>query len=579
MDDYKDNNIDFDKIQKALELQIQQQEEEEEVPDGMLRVAMDELPEIQDWQEQSEESEPDDPGEEIPDEPYEPVEQIPDNQDAPVEEIPDEPDVPAHQTREVLEKQESRGRKEAEEPERQNQEKSEARRSNREEPEEWQEEAGKTAAATIITEGMGESQQGQKTGSKPRRKDRNVWRGSKKISRNQKSTEDRAKKTVSSLMDYKERIWAYRKKKWIRLAAMAAGVLVVLLIVANVVKYWTYDSYSVVSEAGGEDTISASYANINGNVLKYSLDSAQLSNSSGKLLWNSSYSMNAPTAVSNGDTCIIYDTQGTAIHIYQKDGEIGKITTKLPIVKACVASQGVVAAVLESGDTTSIEYYEKDGTIIASSRTTLDNPGYPLDISLSQDGLLMGVTYLYVGDGKPSTKVIFYNFSSTGQNQTDNVVNSFDISGHVTPDIEYLNTDTCLVIRDDGFTVYKGKQIPKEDASVTISQEILSVVHNDDYVVFVTKDPASKKTYEMTAYNMNGREVFRESFDFPYSNISLEENHILMYNRQEMCVYSLSGVCKYQGTIDVGILNQVLALGGTRYMVVTETGTSTLKLK
>lgn len=565
MDENKENEIDFDKIQKALERRIQEQEEEESFSEEPV----------------AEESFPEEPEEEPEESVIEEsvIEESTVNLEAFEEEDSEETfDEPPSDT--VFDNMES---DEADEmpdglvkvdmdelpPIRQWQEAEEEEEELEESP------AEQTVAATIVTEGDEGTESQVRV---PRRQNKAKKQRNRQAKSNQKSLGETSKQVVANLSDYKARIWAYRKKKWIRLAAMAVGILVVLLIVTNIIKYWSYNSYSVVSEASGEDTIAASYAKIDNNILKYSLDSAEMTNKRGKILWSSTYSMNAPAVSNCGDTCIVYDTQGTQIYIYQKDGEIGKITTKLPIVKATVAEQGVVAAVLESGENTSIEYYTKDGEIIASSRTTLDNPGYPMDVSLSRDGLLMAVSYLHVSEGRPSTNLIFYNFSSAGQSQTDNTVNSFSISGHLTPDIEYLDESTCLALQDDGFAIYEGKQIPKEDVHVTIDREILSAVYNDKYVVFVTRDETSEKTYELLGYNYNGKEIFREKFDFPYSSIALEEDHILMYNGQQMCIYSLAGVCKYEGSLDEGMLNQIIALSETRYMLVTEEGTSTIKL-
>lgn len=551
MNEYKDNDIDFDKIQKALERRIQEQaEDEKENQQQDESFSPQEEPETEGEWEPEEELESDENPES-------------DKEWEAEEELTSEEELESEDERSIEEYTEGESDIVLEDE----------HADVETETDDENDLADFTAAATIITEGDEEKRR-----SIPRRQNKAKIQRNRKTAVKQKTTAETSKMVVANLSDYKERILAYRKKKWFRLAVLAVGILAVLLIVTNIIKYWTYNSYSVVSEASGEDTIAASYAKIEGNILKYSLDSAEFSDKRGRLLWSSSYSMNAPAVSNCGDTCIIYDTQGTQIYIFQEDGEIGRITTKLPIVKAAVAEQGVVAAVLESGENTSIEYYASDGTIIASSRTTLDSPGYPLDVSLSEDGLLMAVSYLHISEGRPSTNIVFYNFSTAGQSQTDNVVNTFSVSGHLTPDIEYLDASTCLALRDDGFTVYEGRQIPKEDVNVTIDHEILSVVYNDNYLVFVTRNETSEKAYQMIGYNYSGREVFREQFDFPYSSIALEEDHILMYNSQQMCVYSLSGVCKYEGTLNEGMLNQVHALSGTRYMLVTEAGTSTIKL-
>ena len=393
------------------------------------------------------------------------------------------------------------------------------------------------------------------------------------------SMSERTQAVISNLNEYKKKLWAYRKKKWVRLGAVVLGVLLLLFIATQVVKYWTFDSYSRQTELTGEDTAAASYSKVGDKVLRFSLDGAVLYDEGGDTLWTSSYTMYAPAVDSCGDTMVIYDTQGTSMYVYQEKGEVGKISTDMPIIKAKVAKQGVVAAILESGENTWIQYYDKDGSSIASFKTTLDSPGYPLDLALSEDGLLMAVSYLQINQGMPETKIEFYNWSSIGQNQMDNMVNSYTLKDSIAPQAEYLDSSTCIVFRDDGFTVYEGPQIPKELASIDEEKEIVSTFHNKSYVGYVVHSDDADKSFTMKVYNLKGREVFQEDFDFDYDYITMDDNQVLMYNSNQMCTYSLAGVKKFEGDIKEGMLSNVLPFGSNRYLLVTEGGTCTIKLK
>lgn len=375
------------------------------------------------------------------------------------------------------------------------------------------------------------------------------------------------------------KLWRWRKKKWVRLTGIGLIILIALFSVTQTVKYWSYDNYTMQTDFTGEDTTAASYRKVEDQVLKYSLDGAVLSDSNGSVIWTNSYNMNAPAVDNCGDTVLIYDTQGTNMRIYRESGEIGNISTELPIIKAKVAKQGVTAAILEAGENTWIQYYDTSGAGIASFKTTLDSPGYPLDLALSEDGLLMAVSYLQIDNGIPKTKIGFYNWSSIGQNQMDNMVNSYTLENSIAPQIEYLDADTCIVLREDGFTVYEGKQIPKQAAEVKEEKEIISAFYNNNCVGMVVRSDDSKNPFTMKVYNLNGRELFTEDFNFNYEQIVMDDELILMYNSNQMCVYSLAGVKKFEGDIKEGALNNVLPLNMNRYMIVTEKGTCTIKLK
>lgn len=393
------------------------------------------------------------------------------------------------------------------------------------------------------------------------------------------SIAERTHAVISNLNEYKERIWAYRKRKWVRMALIALGVLIILFTATQVVKYWRYSSYSLQTELISEETSAVSYEKIGDNVVKFSLDGATFYDDRGNILWTSTYTMNAPAVENCGDTMVIYDTQGTAMKVYQENGEIGNISTDMPIIKAKVAKQGVVAAILESGENTWIQYYDKDGSNIASFKTTLDSPGYPLDLSLSEDGLLMAVSYIQINKGMTETQIGFYNWSSIGQNQMDNMVNSYSLKDSIAPQTEYLDASTCLVLRDNGFTIYEGQQIPKQEAAVDEEKEIISAFYNRSYVGYVVHSEDSDKAFTMKVYNLKGQEIFKEDFDFDYDQITMDDNQILMYNNKQMCIYSLSGVKKFEGDIKEGVLSKVLPFSPNRYMLVTEGGTCTIKLK
>ena len=55
----------------------------------------------------------------------------------------------------------------------------------------------------------------------------------------------------------------------------------------------------------------------------------------------------------------------------------------------------------------------------------------------------------------------FYNFGDVGQNEDDRIVSGYTYEGVVIPQIQYLDNSRSVALRDNGFTLYKGKQIPK----------------------------------------------------------------------------------------------------------------------
>lgn len=383
---------------------------------------------------------------------------------------------------------------------------------------------------------------------------------------------------VSSVTEYKDRIRARRKK--VLLGTAGAAVCCVLLIAGGklIIDRWTYDSYKVVTETVQEDTISTSYTEFGDNILKYGGDEVSLLDRQGNALWNEPQILDNPSVDICGEYCVVYEKSATVMTVFNMEGKAGSIQTGLPVVKARVAGQGIVAAILEDGDTTWINVYDVDGTEIVTAKTRLDSPGYPVDLSISDNGLLMAVSYLKVEDYKPASYVAFYNFGNTGQNQMDNMVSGYTYTDTLVPDVEYMGNSTATAFRDDGFVVYQGKQIPEESVTVETEDEILAAFCDDSHIGMVFRNTQGESPYRLEIYNSRGKLKCTADVDVAFDHISISKNQILLYNTNEFAVYSMNGTCRYQGALQEGNIRGFFKVARNRYMVVLDGGTETIKL-
>ena len=162
------------------------------------------------------------------------------------------------------------------------------------------------------------------------------------------------------------------RSRWFRHIAVLLAVLFVVLFTAHTVRNWTYHSYEISEADNQTDTTSFNYCALGDYVLRYGLDSAMLTSRNGQTVWSVTYSMQSPALAVCGNTAAIYDKSGTTIVVCDETGQIGTVSTTLPIQKAEVAEQGVVAAILEDGDSTWIQYFDQQGEMIASFRTAMD---------------------------------------------------------------------------------------------------------------------------------------------------------------------------------------------------------------
>ena len=159
---------------------------------------------------------------------------------------------------------------------------------------------------------------------------------------------------------------------------------------------------------------------------------------------------------------------------------------------------------------------------LAENQTKIDDPGYPLDIAVSEDGVVMMVTYQFVDGSDTTSYVAFYNFGDVGQNEDDRIVSGYKYEGVVVPQIQYLSNNRSIALKDNGFTIYQGSQIPKEVKTIETDKEIVSTFYDDDMVGLVFKNDSKDKQYIMEVYNTaDGKLKFKEDFNIPYTTIKL----------------------------------------------------------
>ena len=377
--------------------------------------------------------------------------------------------------------------------------------------------------------------------------------------------------------DYAARLSRHKRKVLKKTVFTVAVIVAAVTGITFYVEKRSYHNYKVVQSSEQEDVVSTSYLEMDGDILRYSPDGVSLVSDSMSTIWSENYQMQNPVADVNGTHAVIADKDGTALEIYDKSGKTGSVTTSYSIVKAKVSKSGVVAAILDGGDDTWIDFYSTDGSLIAENQTKVDDPGYPMDVALSDDGVIMMVTYQFVEGSDTTSYVAFYNFGDVGQNEDDRIVSGYKYEGVVIPQIQYLSNNRSVALKDNGFTIYQGSQIPKEVKTVETDKEIVSTFYDDDMIGMVFKNDSKDKQYTMEVYTTEGKLKFKQDFNIPYTTIRLSGGNILMYNSSQMCVMNSRGVQKYMGSVD-GTIKDFFKIGWNRYMLVLDSGVDVIKL-
>lgn len=413
----------------------------------------------------------------------------------------------------------------------------------------------------------------------------NTWKNIKKKYRKRKLKAQKARLAREQELqargpeaeDYSSRISRHHQDKLKKTAAIAVVIVAAIVLVFLYVEKRTYYSYKVVASSEQEDIVSTKYVEMDGRILRYSPDGVSLVTDKLETLWSENYSMQNPVADVRGKKAVIADRDGTTIKIFDKDGLTGTVNTSYTIIKARISSSGLVAAILDGGDDTWINFYGSDGSLIAENQTKIDDPGYPLDVAISNDGQIMMVAYQFVDGGETTSYVAFYNFGDVGQSEDDRIVSGYTYEGVVIPQIQYLEGTQSAALRDDGFTLYKGKEIPAEVKTIEVDKEIVSTFYDDETIGLVFKNDSKDMLYTMEVYSASGKLKFTKEFNVPYTSIRMSDGYILMYNSSQMSVVNKDGKTRFSGTVD-GTVSDFFKIGWNRYLLVMDTGIRVIKL-
>jgi hypothetical protein len=349
--------------------------------------------------------------------------------------------------------------------------------------------------------------------------------------------------------DYRSKIRSHRFTLFYKAALvilMAAGIVLIVWI------QWKNKLYSVCAITSSVKTDAFqdnSLVDFDGDVLSYGKDGACCVSPKGKTLWNITYEMQDPMVRTNGSMAAIGDFDGQKIYVMDKNGTAGEISTTMPIYKFCIAQNGVVAAVLNDTSVTWIYVYDSSGNKLAYFKTTMRQSGYPVDVAISPNGILVGVSYLHADAGALKTSIAFYNFGGVGQNETDNYVSGYDYSDTLAPDIDFLDSKTAYAAMAGRLVFYTGGQKPVSAAEHIENSEIQSVYSGDGYVVMVFNSSTGDNRYRMDIYNKAGNLLRSKDFNIDYTDIKIKGDLVYVYNETECLIYNVNGIVKFSGNL------------------------------
>ena len=371
------------------------------------------------------------------------------------------------------------------------------------------------------------------------------------------------------------------KMMWITMALLAFVLLVAAFFIGARV-YFANKPYSAINE-----TDSVDFFNSTGSTVKrfknkfiiYNADGIKCVNQKGEQIWNEAFQMQKPLIDIAGSVAACADYNGGTIYVMDENKVLGKIDTGMPIRKFKAAGSGYVMAVLDNTSNTPIYVYNTAGEEMLYFNTTMKGYGYPLEIAISDNGILGAVSYLNVDKGSFYSSVGFYNFGKVGQNYQDCLMSSHTYQSALVPEIRFAGNSKAVAVADNRIMFYTGDQMPQSNGEIFLSQPVKSVYEDDKYVILLYDSDSEEHEYMAEIYDYDAKLKDKFYFDIEFKDLFFDNGRVVIYNNEEVLIHTVGGSDKFVGSLEYAILAITPTSNLRKFVVVTPDQIKTIEFE
>lgn len=369
------------------------------------------------------------------------------------------------------------------------------------------------------------------------------------------------------------------KKRYIFLLILLLIIVVSIMVIRTIS---TYDDYEVEKTWERKDSAESHYISYNNNLLKYSADGIFYTGFDGTLIWNYTYDMTNPCVDISGDYIVVYDKKGTEVDIFSSKGFIKSIGTTTPVVEAKVASQGSVALLLQENSVSYIQMYDKKGSLLVAGEIHPENKGFPVSMALSSDATRLLLSVINVDDGEVSSELIFYDFTSAGKKEQDNIAATYQYIGTLIPKVDFVKNNKAIAFADSKIIIFNNNFKASVAKDISVNEEMKSIFYNDSHFGYICEKAleTGEVVNELNVYNLYGFKNVSKEVDNSYEEVSILENdYILLKNENEIALYNLQGIEKFNYKFDEVVYDVISTTAAKRYYVIQKDKTEEIYLK
>ena len=359
-------------------------------------------------------------------------------------------------------------------------------------------------------------------------------------------------------------------------------ILIAVISIAVIKIVTTYDDYEVEKTWERQDSAESFYLSYNNNLIKYSADGIFYTGFDGSLIWNYTYDMTNPNVDVCGDYIVAYDKKGTEVDIFSTKGFVKSISTTTPVIEAKVASQGTVALLLQENTTSYIQMYDRSGGMLVSGEIHPENSGFPVSMALSSDATRLLLSIINVDNGEVSSDLVFYDFTSEGKKEADNIVATYQYIGALIPKVDYVKNDKAIAFSDSRIIVFNNNLKATVAKYISVTTPMKSIFYNDTHFGYIceTALESGEVVNELNVYNLYGFQCVSKAIDNSYQAVTLlDNNEICIKNENEIALYNLQGFERFNYTFEESVYEVIPGTTSRRYYVIQKNKTEEIYIK
>lgn len=337
--------------------------------------------------------------------------------------------------------------------------------------------------------------------------------------------------------------------KYFNVKSFVIAVLIVIVVVTAIFlfRFVSFNTMvlnwrtTLTRESSNINNKSVLYSDFRNGIMRISNDGATYVDGNGNVIWTISYNIKDPIFTSKNKYFAIADKNGNNFYIFDDNGLVGENTTTSPIIDITSSVDGVLYIMQSDDNNSYINAYRANGTPIdLAVKTNLTEDGMPIDISTSDSGEELLVSYVCLDGDVIYTKATYYNFADAGKNaNVKRIVGEFkdEFKDEFLARVHFFNDEKSCLIYDGGsvFVSTADPARPRVTNTVQFEDAMNSISLNEKYFAVILENN------KLVVTDDSGSVLCERNIDFVYTDFYLNDDYVIFLNDEKVIIYDVRG--------------------------------------